>query len=255
VITTTRRGVKLTDAGSTGVGKNHAAEFLEGLKLTVALNGSANLLTTGGDSEQRLGLDAVGHGVLGNGGGTGHVLVGGVRAGTDKTDLELLGPVVGLDSLGELGDGGGQIGGEGTVDVGLKRIKVDLDELVVLGALVLAELVSVLAGEVTDVLTLGGLQVVVHAVVKGENGGGSTDLSTHVANGSHTSARQGLDTRAVVLNNGTSSTLDGEDTSNLEDDVLGRGPARKLTSELDTDNLGGLQLPGETSHNIDSIST
>src|SRR5690242_606651 len=214
-----------------------------------------NLLTTRGDGEQSLGLDAVGHGVLGNGGSAGHVLIGGVGARTDQTNLKLLRPVVGLDSLGKLGDGGGQIGGEGTVDVRLELVEVDLDELVVLGTLVLAKLVSVLAGEVTNVLALGGPQVVVHAVVEGENGGGGTNLSTHVADGGHTSAGERLDTGSVVLDNGTSSALDGEDTSNLEDDVLGRSPARELTGELHTDNLGGLQLPGEASHDVDGVST
>jgi len=59
----------------------------------------------------------------------------------------------------------------------------------------------------------------------------------------------------VVLDDGASATLDGEDTSNLEDDILGGGPARELASELDTNDLGGLQLPGETGHDVDGIST
>jgi hypothetical protein len=59
----------------------------------------------------------------------------------------------------------------------------------------------------------------------------------------------------VVLNDGTSTTLDGEETSDLQDDILGGSPARHLTGETDTDNVGGLKLPGETSHDIDGIST
>jgi hypothetical protein len=136
-----------------------------------------NLLTARCNGEQRLGLDTVVHGVLSNGGSAGHILVGGVGARSDKTDLELFGPLVGLDGLLELGDGGSEIGSEGTVDVRLELVKVDLDELVVLGTLVLAELLGVLAGEVTDVLTLGSVQVVVHAVVEGEERGGSTNFS------------------------------------------------------------------------------
>lgn len=119
--------------------------------------------------------------VLGNGGGTAHVLVRGVGAGADQTDLEFLGPAIGLDSLLELADGSGKIGGERTVDVGLELGEVNLDELVVLGALILAELSGVLAGEVTDLATLGGGQIVVHAVVEGEERGGGTNFSTHVA--------------------------------------------------------------------------
>jgi len=211
--------VPLANARAAGVGKNHATEVLESLELTVTLNGSADLLGTGSDGEEGLGLDAVVESVLGNGSRAAHVLVGGVGARADKTDLEVLGPAVGLDGILELADGGGKIGSEGTVDVGLELGEVDLDELVVLGALVLTELSGVLAGEVTDLATLGGGQVVVHAVVEGEEGGGGTNLSTHVADGGHASGRDGVNTGAEVLDNGTSATLDGEDTSNLQDDV------------------------------------
>jgi hypothetical protein len=59
----------------------------------------------------------------------------------------------------------------------------------------------------------------------------------------------------VVLNDGTGTTLDGEETGHLKDDILRGGPARHLTSEADTNDVRGLQLPRETSHNIDGIST
>lgn len=173
--------VPLTNARSASVGKDHATEVLEGLELTITLNGGANLLGTGSDGEEGFGLDAVVESVLGDGGGTAHVLVGGVGARADKTDLEVLRPAVGLDGLFELADWGGKIGSEGTVDVGLELGEVDLDELVVLGALVLAELSGIRAGEVTNLGTLGGCEVVVHAVVEGEEGGGGTNFSTHVA--------------------------------------------------------------------------
>ena len=78
-----------------------------------------------------------------NGCGTRHVLVGGVGAGTDKTDLQVLRPVVVLDSLLELGDWSGKIWSEWTVDVWLKLVKVDLDQGVVLGTLIFTELLSV----------------------------------------------------------------------------------------------------------------
>ena len=37
--------------------------------------------------------------------------------------------------------------------------------------------------------------------------------------------------------------------------TLGRSPAAKLASKLDTNDLGGLELPGETSHDIDGVSS
>ncbi len=211
--------VPLSDTWTAGVGENHTTELLEGLELAITLNGGANLLGTRGNGEKGLGLHAVVNGVTGDGGTTGHILVGRVGARSDKTDLELLWPVVVLNSLGELRNWGGKIWGEWTVDVWLELGEVDLDDLIVLGTLILAEVMGVGTGEVSNVLTLGDGKVIVHAVVEWEEGGGGTNLSTHVANGSHTSARDLVDTWAEVLNNGTGSTLDGEDTSNLEDDI------------------------------------
>jgi hypothetical protein len=170
--------VPLTNARTASVGKDDTAELLEGLELTVTLNGGTDLLGTRGDSEGRLGLDTVVEGITSDRGGTGHILVRGVGARTNQTDLELLGPAVLLDSLAELGDRSSQIRSERTVDVRLELGEVDLDELVVLDVLVRAEAVGVGAGEVTDLLSLGGSQVVVHAVVEGEDGGSGTDLST-----------------------------------------------------------------------------
>ena len=74
-------------------------------------------------------------------------------------------------------------------------------------------------GVVGNVATVGRVEVVDHAVVEGEEGGSGTNLSTHVANGGHTRAGEGLDTRAGVLDDSASTTLDGEDAGNLEDDI------------------------------------
>lgn len=87
-----------------------------------------------------------------------------------------------------------------------------------------------------------------------EHGGSGTDFSAHVADGGHTSARHRLNTGSEVLDNGTSTTLDGEDVSDLEDDVLGRGPAGELSGEFNTNNLRALEFPWDASHDIDGIS-
>ncbi len=85
------------------VSENHSAELLKSFELTVTLDGScvsklvvrerpgcanvrrhcrltANLLTARSNGEQRLGLDAMCHCVLGDGCGAGHILVRGVGA-------------------------------------------------------------------------------------------------------------------------------------------------------------------------------
>lgn len=215
--------IPLANARTAGVSEDDTAELLEGLELAITLNGGANLLGTGGDGESRLGLEAVVKSVTGDGSSAGHVLIRGVGARTDQADLDLLRPAVLLGGLLKLGDRGSQVRGEGTVDVRLKLAEVELNELVVLSTLILPEVLGVGAGEVTDVLTASSLEVVVHAVVEGEERGGGTNLSTHVTDGTHTSAGEGVDTRAVVFNDSTSTTLDSEDIGNLQDDICSIG--------------------------------
>ena len=248
--------IPLTNTGATSVSKDETTEIKEGLELTVALNGGTDLLGTGGNGVDSLRLKTVGHGVTGNGGGSLHILVRGVGARADKTDLDLKGPALLNGNSLELRDGGGQIGSEGTVNVGLKSVEVNLNELVVLSTLISRkEILLVEVGKLGNRSTAGLVQVSIHGGVEGEDRGGSTNLGTHVTDSTHTSGRKGINTLTKVLNNGTSTTLDSEDTSELEDNILGGGPARELTGKLNTDNLGGLKLPGEVGHDIDGIST
>lgn len=78
------------------------------------------MLRTGSHGELALGMETVLGSLLHDRSGTAHVLVRRVGARTDEGNLELSGPVVLLNLLLELGDGGGKIGGEGTVNVGFK---------------------------------------------------------------------------------------------------------------------------------------
>lgn len=91
--------------------------------------------------------------------------------------------------------------------------------MVVLGALVSLEVVLEALRVVGDVRTLGRVQVVDHAMVEGEQRRRSTNLSTHVANRSHTRAGERLDAGASVLDDGTGTALYREDAGNLEDDI------------------------------------
>jgi hypothetical protein len=62
-------------------------------------------------------------------------LVAGVGAASDQADAEVKWPSVLLGDGSEFGEWVSKIGSEGSVDVGLKRVQVDLDDLVVLGTL------------------------------------------------------------------------------------------------------------------------
>ena len=52
-----------------------------------------------------------------------------------------------------------------------------------------------------------------------------------------TCARDGLDARAEVLNDGAGAALHCEDVGHLEDDVLRRRPAAQPPRQLDADHL------------------
>ena len=99
------------------------------------------------------------------------------------------------------------------------KVTYDFDFLVVLSTLVGSQVVREALSVLSNITTTSCLEIVGHTVVEGEHRGGSTNLGTHVTDGSHTRARKRLHTRAVILNNGTSSALDRENTSDLEDDI------------------------------------
>lgn len=209
----------MTNARTTGVGKNNTANLLKVVDHTVSSNGSSDLLGTGGNGELGLGGKTVGSGLPGNVGGSRHVLVRRVGARADQTDLELLRPRVPLDLLGKFGEGSGKIRGEGTVNMGLELREVDFDPLVVLTTLIRLEVVVELLGVLRNGRTVGGLEVSAHSVVEGEKRGSGANLSSHVTDSSHTGTRERLDTGTVVLNDSTSTALDSENTRNLEDNI------------------------------------
>lgn len=247
--------IPLSNTGSTGVGEDGSSNLVEDLHLSVTLDSGTNLLGTGGDVERNLGLDTSIKGLLTETGATLHVFVRRVGTRSDETGGEVLGPFVLGDGGLEVLDGGAEIGGEGSVQLRLELIEVDLNHLIVVSTLIRDEVALVLVGEVGDAGTLGGNEVLSHALVVGEDGGGGSNLSSHVTDGGHTGTRDGFTSISEVLNNGAGTSLDGEDTSELQDNILGGGPSMELSSELNSNNLGGLELPRESSHHIDGIGT
>ena len=95
----------------------------------------------------------------------------------------------------------------------------NVDRLVVLAVLVGLEVVLECRRVVRNVRALGRVEVVNHALVEWEETGRSANFCTHVANRSHTCARERFDTRSVVLNNSACATLHSQDSSDLEDDI------------------------------------
>jgi len=211
--------IPLTDTRTASVCEDQAANALESLDLSVTSDSGTDLLGTGGDGELRLDTQTVVSGFLGDESSTRHVLVGRVGAGTDQPNLEFMGPTVLLNLGSELGERSSQVWGKGTVDVGLKLGEVNVDRLVVIGALVCLQVMLEGLGVISDLGAIGSLQVIAHAVVEGEQRGSGTNLGTHVANRGHSSGRERFETRALVFDDSSSSALDGKDPSDLENDI------------------------------------
>ncbi|KAF9522135.1 hypothetical protein CPB83DRAFT_919559, partial [Crepidotus variabilis] len=61
-------------------------------------------------------------------------------------------------------------------------------------------------------------------------------------------------TRSKVPNDSTSPTLDGDNTSDLENDILRCRPSTNLSGELNTNDLKPFEFPHNDGCNINSIS-
>ena len=122
----------LSDAGAAGVSQHGGVDVGKGLHLAVALDGGAYLLGAGGNHKRHRRPDAVGLGLLGNVGGTAHVLVGGVGAAADEGRGNFVHQAsVFPQLLGHAGDGPRAVGRVGANQVRLQLGQVDFYHLVV----------------------------------------------------------------------------------------------------------------------------
>lgn len=95
----------------------------------------------------------------------------------------------------------------------------NINHLVVFSTLVWNKVVLECLSVFSNVTALRCLKVAGHTVVEGEERGRCANFSTHVANRSHTRARERLDSRTVILDNCAGTTLDRENASNFEDNI------------------------------------
>ena len=144
-------------------------------------------------------------------------------------------------------------------DVRLQRVEVDLDDAVeVLPGVsldlgVAGEQVGVLVGELGELGAAGRAQVGGGVAVVGEDGRGRAELGAHVADGRLAGGADGVDAGAEVLDDGVGAAGDGEDARELEDDVLGGGPAAHRAGELHADEARVEHLPREARHHVDRV--
>mmetsp|Transcript_32519 Transcript_32519/g.81519 ORF Transcript_32519/g.81519 Transcript_32519/m.81519 type:complete len:453 (-) Transcript_32519:772-2130(-) len=211
----------LTDAGTARVGEHLSTAGLESLQNTITLDGGTNLLRTGGHSETALHLDTLGGGLGHQVGRAAQILVRAVGAASDQTVTQLARPVVLLENSAELANRSGQIGSERTVEMRLKSRQIDLHHFVVLSTFISAQVLGKLTSCISNVLAVGCCQVIIHTAIERESTSGSSNLGTHVTDSTHASARHAIYTRTKVLDDCTGTTLHCENTSHLQDDILG----------------------------------
>ncbi len=91
----------------------------------------------------------------------------------------------------------------------------------------------------------------VHPV--GEDGTRGADLGAHIADGGLAGAGEVLRAGAEIFKNGVGTALDGQHAGELEDDVLGRGPALERAGQAHADDARHPELPGHARHHIHRI--
>jgi hypothetical protein len=98
----------------------------------------------------------------------------------------------------------------------------NIDNLIVFGALICAQVVREPLSIFGNIRALGRVQIARHTSVEWEERSCRANLCTHIADSSHTSRGEAFYTRTFVFDNGTSATFYRKNTSNLEDDIYER---------------------------------
>src|SRR5262249_35292212 len=189
----------------------------------------------------------------GGGRGGGDVLVGGVGTGADERGGHLHRYVVLAGPLAHLAHLVGEIGRVGAVDERLQLVEVDLDEAVGDGVVVGPQGLGDRVGGGGDGFAAGGLGGGRHVgVVRGGRASGA-DLRAHVADRGLARGRDGVGSRAVVLDDGARAARHRQHLGHLQDDVLRRRPAAQRAGEADADHLGPPHVEREARHHVDGV--
>ena len=132
----------------------------------------------------------------------------------------------------------GQIGGKGSVDMRLELREIDFNQLIVFGALIFVQLVGIRSRKISDIFSLGSVQVIPLSIIEREERGRRANLGpystqlaqqlhiaidrenhTHVAACCLASRRKGLCSWAMIFHDCTCAALDCQDSCYLEYDI------------------------------------
>ena len=193
-------------------------------------------------------------------GGPRYVLIGGIGATAHQGGGDRIGVAFLLDGGGKLGYGARQVGRMRPHHVRLQFGEIDLHYLlVVLLRLqrrfrVRHQQLTVLVGHLRQPVAPRGLEVGFHANVIGEDGAGGAQFRAHVADCALARGAEAFHAGAKVFDDTVGAAGHCEQAAEVEDHVLGGGPAAGLPGELDADDLGVQHLPGKVSHHVHGLS-
>ena len=257
--------VPTANARTASVCHNRCTELLEQVDEAVAFGGVAHLFGTRVDEERALRGKTLSESLLDHVRCHEEVFVAGVRARTDEGGAYDRGRFRlgfgGLEAFGHVGHGVGAVRAERAVEVRHERAQVDFHDAVKILFRICfdfgvgLEVFCNLVGGGGNVGAAGHLEVAAHGIVVAEGGAGCAHFGTHVGNRCLAGSGEAACAFAEVFDNGIRATLNGEDSCELEDDVLGGSEALELAGELHADHLRVLEFPREAHHGIHGVCT
>ena len=250
----------LSDARAAGIGHDQGTNLLEVIEDTITLGSIANLLRTRVDDELTLYLDALLVSLACHTCRTGQILIGRVGTASYQSNFYHHRIIISRTLRLHVRDRGCRIWSKRTIEMWLDLREVDFYNLVVEGRWIGKHLVistkfsSVLLGKRSNLLTTRLAEIFAGILVEWEDRAGSTQLCTHVTDGSLTGSRNAVQTIAEIFEDGIGTTLHGENAQDFENHILWSSPARELAREMHTDEARHLELPRLTSKHIHGIS-
>ena len=251
----------LSDARTAGIGHDQGSNLLEVIEDSVTLGSIANLLRTRVDDKLTLYLDSLLVSLSGYTCRTGQVLIGRVGTATYQSHFNNHWIVVGRSLRLHVRDRSCCIRSKRTIEMWLHLREVDFYNLVVESSrigkylIVGTKLGSVLLGKRSNLLTTRLAEIFAGILVEWEDRTGSTQLCTHVTDGSLTRGRDAIQALAKVFEDGIGTTLHGEDAQDFENHILRSSPSGELACEMHTDEAWHLELPRLTCKHIHGIGT
>ena len=211
----------LTDTGAAGIGQHRGPDGLKTGQLSIPLDGGTHLLGTWGQQDRNLQFQTFRCYLLGHGGQTPHILVGGIGAGSNQ-GIGHVGRIVTLSNMLFHGrNRGGKIRRMGTHQMRFQGGKINLNDLIIVFLRIRQDLsiglqeMQVFIGKVCRLTPPTGMELGGHMRVIGKGRGGRAQLGAHIADGGLAGAGKGGGARSEIFKDPVGASGTGEHTQDL----------------------------------------